>query len=334
MRAWARPAENARERTGSLTLRAPTVHGNGTEAEARELFGESVCAAPRPGEHDRAARGVDDVGRVLHPVAVLNEPEVMPGIDGLRLDRTGIVAHRVLLVVTAQHGDVPVERGREQQGLALACGAIEDAAHRRQEAHVGHPVCLVDDDDVDGAEVDAALLHEVFEPAGCCDEHVDSPAQRVLLGAVANAAVDGEDVTFGRLGERSELALDLLGELTSWREDERSWPLAVGAADSGEHGKAEGEGLARPGGSLAAHVSAREDVGYGGGLNRERFDDVSLRKGADEGVGKPELGERGGHDDVNSWPGWGRDGCADVSLDHSAVMQMGSSIGRRGGPTG
>ena len=43
--------------------------------------------------------------------------------------------------------DVAVEGGREQQGLAVGPDLVEDRLHLRQEAHVGHAVRFVDDDD-------------------------------------------------------------------------------------------------------------------------------------------------------------------------------------------
>ena len=62
-----------------------------------------------------------------------------------------LVAHRVALHLPSQLRHRPVERGREQQHLAVAMGLGEDPAHHRQESHVGHPIGFVDDDLADVA---------------------------------------------------------------------------------------------------------------------------------------------------------------------------------------
>ena len=74
--------------------------------------------------------------------------------------------------------DAAVERGREQQPLAVARGLVQQPAHGGQEAEVGHVVGLVEDGDLDRVEVGVALLDEVLEPAGAGDDDVDAGAQR------------------------------------------------------------------------------------------------------------------------------------------------------------
>ena len=62
-----------------------------------------------------------------------------------------------------------------------------------QEAHVGHAVGLVDDDELDGVELDVAPVDEVHQAAGAGDGDVDAAAQRVELLAEAVAAVERLD---------------------------------------------------------------------------------------------------------------------------------------------
>ena len=125
-----------------------------------------------------------------------------------------------LLVAAGELGDVAVERGREQQGLAVRQGAVEQALDGGEEPHVGHAVGLVDDDDAHLGEADAAAADEVLEAAGAGDEHVDPAADRLGLGAVADTAVHGGDGAVSRLGEGRQLVLDLVGQLTGRGQDQ------------------------------------------------------------------------------------------------------------------
>ena len=84
-----------------------------------------------------------------------------------------------------EHVDVAVERGREQQRLAVDSGVmVEQAPDLGQEAHVGHAVGFVDHDDLDLVEVDvAAGSMQVGEATGAGDEDVDAAAQRCSCGS-------------------------------------------------------------------------------------------------------------------------------------------------------
>ena len=217
----------------ALSLTA-AVEGDGTDAELAELAGEAVGAVAGAGEDDGTAGSTDDLGGVLHPVVMLDEPEVVAGIDGVVLHRAGIVAHRIALVLAAERGDVTVEGRREQQRLPLLGGLVEDATHRRHEAHVGHTIGFVDDNDVGLAEVDDTLLDEILETAGGGDENVDALAEGLLLRSVTDAAVDGEDVAAGGPGGGGELFLDLLGEFPGGGEDQGSGLVLVSLLDTGE----------------------------------------------------------------------------------------------------
>ena len=113
---------------------------------------------------------------------------------GLSVDDSGKrVAHRVALVAAHEGVDGAVERRREQQRLTGLRRGVEQALDHGQEAHVGHAVGFVDDDDLDRVEADLAALHEVGEPARARDEHVDTAAERLQLCAEAGAAVDRRD---------------------------------------------------------------------------------------------------------------------------------------------
>ena len=141
---------------------------------------------------------------------------------------------------------------------------VEDPADVGHEAHVEHPVGLVEDEDLDLAEVGGALADEVEQAAGRGDEDLDAGAQLLDLRIERDAAVHD-----GRL-ERHVPAVgldavgDLHGELPRRRQDEAADGVARGRErgvrlrpEAVEDGEGEGGGLA------GAGLGGREDVGSG-----------------------------------------------------------------------
>ncbi len=59
-----------------------------------------------------------------------------------------------------------------------------------QESHVEHAVGFVEDKSFDRAEIDIALVHQIDQPAGRCDQDIDAvfygPGLRVLAHAAEN----------------------------------------------------------------------------------------------------------------------------------------------------
>ena len=93
----------------------------------------------------------------------------------------------------------PAEGGREEQRLAVLRAFLDDPPDVGKEAHVQHPVDLVQDEDVDLVEGAVPLLQVVQEAAGgrCEDVH---PAPEVLgLLPVADAAVHDRHPQVGEL---------------------------------------------------------------------------------------------------------------------------------------
>jgi len=177
------------------------------------------------------------------------------------------VAHRVALVAADEGGHVAVERRREEHGLALRGGPVEDAPDLGEEPHVGHPVGLVDDHTVDVVEPHGALLHQVGQATGAGHEDVHPAAQGTALGVVAHPAVHGEGVQAPGRGDGVQFGADLLGELAGGGEHQGAGAPRRPPLHRGDEGDPEGEGLARAGGSAAADVAAGEGVGDGGGLD-------------------------------------------------------------------
>ena len=94
------------------------------------------------------------------------------------LDRLGIGEELV-----GQLLDRRRHRRREQQGLPLGRQLGADLLDVGDEAHVEHPVGLVDDQQVAAGEQDLAAVEQVHQPAGRGDQHVDALLERLDLVA-------------------------------------------------------------------------------------------------------------------------------------------------------
>jgi hypothetical protein len=281
------------------------VHGHGVDVALAEALDEPVRTALGADEDEReAALGVaqlvlarGDLGLVRHAVeAVLDVTDL--------LGRRGVlVAHRIVRVGGGDPADLALERGREEQRLALTRGHGDDLVDDGLEAHVEHPVGLVEHEHLDRAEVDRAAVDQVHEAARGGDQHVRA---RGLLGLVvdADAAVHGGDLERAGVHHAGELVDDLRRELAGRREDQRGRPGAVGVEAVG-HRHAEGERLARAGRRLDEDVLAVEDVRDDHGLDGERRLDAALAQGLGHRTGYAEAGERGRHWGSSFSPGMG-----------------------------
>ena len=161
-----------------------------------------------------------------------------------------------------------------------------DLADVVDEAHVEHPVRLVQHEDLELAEVDRPLRLQVQETARRRDEDVHAALQRLLLRGVAHAAEDH------RLAQRQVLSvvreglLHLERQLARGHEDQRARAAGLGLAEvrvqAVQHRQREGGGLARAGLRDPQEVAPLEDRADGLLLDRGRSDVAHLRDGAEE----------------------------------------------------
>ncbi len=102
------------------------------------------------------------------------------------------------------------EKVAEKSSVWRLAGMLaDDLADVGDEAHVEHPVGLVQDEDLDLGEVDAALADVVEQAAGCGDQDLDAAPEGLDLGIDAGAAVDD-----GRPERNAPtVCLDRLGDL-------------------------------------------------------------------------------------------------------------------------
>ncbi len=119
--------------------------------------------------------------------------------------------------------DLAGERGREKQVLALRGGRQQrhDPLDVRDEAHVEHPVGLIEDEDLDLAQIDTLLLDVVEQPARRRDEDLDAAADDSQLLLDVDAAKHDGRAQVRVLAVGAERFLDLDRELAGRREDQR-----------------------------------------------------------------------------------------------------------------
>ena len=134
---------------------------------------------------------------------------------------------------------------------------------------------------------DLAPVAQVDEPARGGDDHVDALAQLGDLAVDVGAAVDGDGPEPEPLGQRGQDVVHLDGQLPGraagpgpaagpggWR---RAVPLGVTRRLGPlQERQTEGQGLARAGLGLAAHVTPGQGVGDGQGLNWKSADDALI----------------------------------------------------------
>ncbi len=272
------------------------VHLHGGHARAVQLAGQRLRTVLRPGEHDgprRARHQLDEHAEAIRGGDV--EDVVVHRLDR-RAGRVDAVRHRIGEEALHQHVHAVVERGREQQALAVGGRRVEDARHAGQEAEVGHVVGLVQHGDLDRVEAHVPLAHVVLEASGAGDDHVDATAEPVDLTDLGDAAEHGEDPEAERFRERERGVADLVHQLTRGGEDQR--PRVAGPAlggrggEASEHRQQEGERLAGPGAPPAQHVAPRDGVGERRGLDRERTGDALGLEDLHHAVVHSEVGER------------------------------------------
>ena len=117
---------------------------------------------------------------------------------------------------------------REEQGLALRRHQRDDPLQRVDEAEVEHLVGLVEDEDLELAQGQRALVDQVEQPARRRDQHVDAARDVRTLLPIEDAAEHGAD------REAHELAIglgavgDLPGELARRREHQHAAGRACG----------------------------------------------------------------------------------------------------------
>ena len=114
--------------------------------------------------------------------------------------------------------DLLGERGREHQALPLLGKKIEDARDVGQEAHVEHPVGLVEHHDLHLRQVRVLLLDMIEQPARRGDDDFAAAPQGLRLRLHVDAAVDHRDAQLRLCRVLLEVVPDLVGKLARRRQ--------------------------------------------------------------------------------------------------------------------
>ena len=192
--------------------------------------------------------------------------------------------------------DLLGERGREHQRLPLRRHGFDDAADRGEEAHVEHPVGLVEHEELEPGEIAAAAAHQVQQPTRAGDHDVGAGPERAHLRSLADAPEDGRDAQRKMLGVGADVLLDLHDQLAGRREHEHARsPASAGGEhrrQPGEDGQREGRGLPGAGLGDADEIAARDDRRDGSGLDGRGFGVTRFLDGFEDLGIEPELLER------------------------------------------
>ena len=141
----------------------------------QQLLGELVRAVLRAREHERLVDDPrpDQMREELPLAGPIDRVDDLADELGRRvargdLHRCGPVEHPL-----CQRADLVRERRAEEEVLAPIRQQGEDRADVADEAHVEHAIGLVQDEDLDVAQVDGALPGVVEQPAGRRDDDLD-----------------------------------------------------------------------------------------------------------------------------------------------------------------
>ena len=133
----------------------------------------------------------------------------------------------------------------------------QDAAQLRQEAHVEHPVGLVDDDQPDAIEFHLPTL-EVIDKAPRARDYYLGSAQFVDLAVHRFTTDHDRGAKTGIACEQRELTADLSGQFPGGSKDHRVKPARAIAMQAIEQWKQKRRGLAAAGACARDQIAARE----------------------------------------------------------------------------
>ena len=160
------------------------------------------------------------------------------------------------------------------------------------EAEVHHLVGLVEDEDLDLAQGQRALLDQVDQAAGGGDEHVDAARHVLPVLAERRAAEHGGDPHLRELAVGAGAVGDLAGKLAGRRQHQHAAGLGPGAllgrAQPVDRGQHEGGGLAGARLGDAEQVPALKDRGNGLLLDRRRRVVILRGERLQKGLREPE----------------------------------------------
>ncbi len=162
--------------------------------------------------------------------------------------------------VAGQAGDLVGHGGREERRLAPLGQRRDDPPDVVNEAHVEHPVGLVEDEVGHPVEAQVALAEQVQEPPRGRDQDVDAARQRPNLRMLADAAEDHRLTQVEVAAVGADLLADLDRQLPGRRQHQGAGRARAGRRaglrDVLQDRQAKGRGLAGAGLGDAEQVLA------------------------------------------------------------------------------
>jgi hypothetical protein len=280
---------------GVLALVA--VDGRDGEAVEVEVLGDLVGAMLGACEYDDAAQRF--VAQHLPQLGALGGgrggDDALGHINHSRALRRGFDTHWIAQQPGGEFSDRSRHGGREQRRLALGADGLGDLGHRLDEAHVEHPVGLVEHQPARFVELELAVGNQVLQTARGGDHHVDAARQLVDLGAARHAAQHQSGGQAGAGAEAAQALIDLHRQFAGRRQDQGAAGHGVGTAahggKAGQDRQAEGRRLARAGLGDAQDVAALQLRRDGLGLNRRRRIESGCFQALEKVSGQAEFGK-------------------------------------------
>jgi hypothetical protein len=113
-------------------------------------------------------------------------------------------------------------RRREEQRLPAGWERSHDSPHAGPEAHVQHPVGLIENQHLEPAEIGGPAAQVVEKTSWRRDDEIHPSAQGALLGVGAHAPVHGRSRERGVVGKALKVIFNLHGQLACRREHEHA----------------------------------------------------------------------------------------------------------------
>ena len=173
---------------------------------------------------ERIAFRTDEIAqnRALVPILLAGFHQALGHGFGRRRSLCNFNARWRMQELFGQLGDFRRHGGREEQGLTRKRNELADAFDVRNEAHIEHTVCFIDDENFNTGQEQLATLEMIEQATGCRDENIGTAFQLTLLFIERHAANQKGhvqpmiDAVFG------EVLLDLRCEFAGRLQNERT----------------------------------------------------------------------------------------------------------------
>mmetsp|Transcript_53070 Transcript_53070/g.148993 ORF Transcript_53070/g.148993 Transcript_53070/m.148993 type:complete len:457 (-) Transcript_53070:3-1373(-) len=219
----------------ALVLALVAVDGEGVELLLAELLREGVRrplaldedqdAGPLPVRRRYLLQPLEEALPLLdlaHHLYSLPDVWVRLRHDAADGDLDGLL----LAEVPRELLDLPRPRRRPHERLPVRADLRDDPPELGLEAHVQHPVGLVEHEVGKALQARDVVVQQVQQPAGCRDADLRAAPEPLDLGAPGHASVHHDVADADRLAEPERLHLDLQRQLSGRREHQGNRAVA------------------------------------------------------------------------------------------------------------